>query len=211
MHGPVVPGWLLVALCAVAGVSCLVRAHGCPGHVGRSAAAGEAVMGLGMAAMAVPAAVAAPPAWVWSGYAALFTAAAVPAVGAVGPLWRGRTGGRGQVVGRGGAGGRGWAADHGHHLVGSLAMVYMALVMAAGGGTGPGPHPGHGGPGGGLPLLTAALLAYYTVYVLRAGGRLVPAGTASPGVTEGWAAGPQPALACRLAMALGMVAMLLAL
>lgn len=68
---------------------------------------------------------------------------------------------------------------HLHHLVGSLAMVYMAVAMAPGAAhaTGGG-HAGHGagaaGPAGGVPLVTGALLVYYALYVLHAAGRLIP-------------------------------------
>ncbi|MFV0131107.1 DUF5134 domain-containing protein [Streptomyces sp. HMX112] len=181
MHGPALSGWLMVVLCGVTGASCLVRARRCAG-ADREEAGGEAVMGLGMAVMAVPAAVVAPPGWSWAVYAAVFGAASARA------LWPARRGGH-----------------HLHHLVGSLAMVYMAVAMA-GGGTGA--HAGHG-PGGGIPLLTGALLAYYAVYLLRAGTGLVPvavpAGGAPGGVPDG---PPGAARACRLSMATAMLAML---
>ncbi|MEU7279923.1 DUF5134 domain-containing protein [Streptomyces sp. NPDC045431] len=190
MHGPAMSGWLLVALCAVTGAYCLARMRRCAGAE-RSAAAGEALMGFGMAAMAVP--FSAPGAW--AVYAVVFGAAALHA------LW--------------------WAARRGtghlHHLVGSLAMVYMAVAMSGGGG---GAHAGHGVAGGsGVPLLTGALLAYYAVYVLRAGNRLVPmavpgAGAVPLGVAgRGEPAGATPGmvLACRVSMGLAMLAMLLSL
>ncbi|WP_256106479.1 DUF5134 domain-containing protein [Streptomyces sp. ODS05-4] len=195
MHGPVVPGWLLVALCAAAGASFLVRLAGCAGHA-RRAAAGEALMGFGMAAMGVPAAVLTPPPWLWAAYAVLFAAAAAPSLAS---LASPRTGRRTH-------------GHAGHHLVGSLAMVYMAAVMALDGAAGAahGAHGARSAVPGGLPLLTAGLLAYYAVYVLRTGARLAPAGPA-PGPGGGRAAATEVAPACRLAMALGMVAMLLAL
>lgn len=185
MHGPATAGWLLVALCAASGAYCLLRMRGGAGEE-RRAAGGEAVMGFGMAAMAVPAAVFAPPSWSWAVYAAVFGGAALRALG------RSRRGGH-----------------HLHHLVGSVAMVYMALAMTV---PAQGAHGAHGaGTASGLPLLTGALLLYYTVYVLRSGARLVPvaavaaqSGTPSPG----WAARPELAAACRLSMALAMLAML---
>jgi len=127
-----------------------------------------------------------------------------------------------------------------HHLVGALAMVYMALAMqGAHGGTPPG-HAHAETTTAGLPLLTGALLAYFTVYVLRTGLRLLPvhADTAGAGGMSGGMDGtaggfsgsgtdageavrhcggcaardlPGLATACRLAMATGMLAMLLTL
>ncbi|WP_053850417.1 DUF5134 domain-containing protein [Streptomyces sp. NRRL B-24085] len=118
MHGPASPGWLLVALCAATGAYCLLRMRSSVEEQ-RRAAGGEALMGFGMAAMAVPAAVFTPPAWAWPLCAAVFGAAALRA------LWAART-----------------SAHHLHHLVGAGAMVYMAVVMAAS----PGHHGGAGVP-----------------------------------------------------------------
>ncbi|MFJ8635749.1 DUF5134 domain-containing protein [Streptomyces sp. NPDC093568] len=176
MHGPASPGWLLVALCAATGAYCLLRMRS---HVEeqRRTAGGEAVMGFGMAAMAVPAAAYTPPSWAWPGYAAVFGAAALHA------LWSARAG-----------------THHLHHLVGASAMVYMSLTMAV--------SPGHGGSG--IPLVTGALLAYFTGYVLLSGVRLVPA-VAPVGAGLGWGDRPELARACRLSMGIAMVAMLLTL
>ncbi|MFF5973202.1 DUF5134 domain-containing protein [Streptomyces sp. NPDC012769] len=201
MHGPALSGWLLVVLCAASGTFCLWRMRGSAGEA-RAAAGSEAVMGFGMAAMALPAAVLSPPEWTWVVYAAVFGAAALH--GLMGAVRGGR--------------------HHLHHLVGSLAMVYMAVVMAAPQG---GAHGAHGGGHGaaaaasGIPVLTGALLAYYGVYVLRSGARLVPvtgqtaAVTGVGGGTAGGAAtgraGPELTLVCRLSMALAMLAMLLTL
>lgn len=110
-------GWLLVALCAVTGGYCLLRMRSAVEEQ-RTAAGGEALMGFGMAVMAVPAAAVAPPRWAWLAYAVVFGAAAVRA------LRSART-----------------SAHHLHHLVGALAMVYMAAVMVAS------PGGGHGGAG----------------------------------------------------------------
>ncbi|MET8773258.1 DUF5134 domain-containing protein [Streptomyces sp. NPDC004658] len=187
MHGPVSIAWLLVALCALTGAYCLLRMRSGVEEQ-RRAAGGEALMGFGMAAMAVPAAVFTPPGWAWPLYAAVFGAAALRA------LWAVRRGARG-------------APHHLHHLVGSAAMIYMAVAMAA---SPPAAHHGHGGTG--VPLLTGALLLYFTGYVLLAGARLVPApapaGAAGP---AGWGDRPELARACRLSMGIGMVAMLLAM
>ncbi|MFI9357946.1 DUF5134 domain-containing protein [Streptomyces lydicus] len=222
MHGPPLVGWLLVLLCTGAGVYCLVLAHRGPSGQ-RAETRGEGLMALGMAAMALPASAVAPPAW-WPW---LFTAA----FGAAG-LWA--------LVRR-----------HLHHAVGAGAMVYMALAMVGPSGamdhlrhTGRTGHVGQWGSvmqpaPGGLPLLTGLLLAYYTVYVIGAGVRLVPGAATSVAepaliegpvtggpvrkgpVTGGSAArgGPVPDAgawtggvlrACRVAMGIGMLAMLLA-
>ncbi|MER5750460.1 DUF5134 domain-containing protein [Streptomyces sp. NPDC002088] len=179
MHGPASPGWLLVALCAATGAYCLLRMRSTVEEQ-RHAAGGEALMGFGMAAMAVPAAVFTPPSWAWPAYAVVFGAAALRA------LWAART-----------------DAHHLHHLVGTSAMVYMAVVMAAS----PGHHQGHGGAG--LPAVTGALLLYFAGYVLLSGVRLLPAGAGT--VAGGWGDRPELARACRLSMGIGMVAMLLTL
>ncbi|MFE2294981.1 DUF5134 domain-containing protein [Streptomyces sp. NPDC059452] len=204
MHGGALAGWLLMALCAVSGVYCLLRTRtGTPQE--RRTARSEALMGFGMAAMALPAAVLTPPEWAWAVYAVVFGAAALRAL---------RSARRG--------------SHHLHHLVGSLAMVYMAVAMAPGGGAG-----GHGGHGaaagaGGVPLLTGVLLGYFAFYVLRSAGHLIPAGTAvasfaggsaegtvrgGPGGVMGGAAGGPTELttACRLTMGIAMFAMLLTL
>ncbi|GHH06170.1 DUF5134 domain-containing protein [Streptomyces rubradiris] len=183
MHGPVSAAWLLVALCAATGAYCLLRMRSGVAEQ-RRAAGGEALMGFGMAAMAVPAAVFTPPGWAWPAYAAVFGAAALRALWAV----RGDPG-------------------HLHHLVGSAAMVYMAVAMA---GAPPAAHHGHGGTG--IPLLTGALLLYFTGYVLLSGARLVPAAVPRAGAApDRWGDRPELARACRLSMGIGMVAMLLAM
>lgn len=177
-------GWLLVALCVATGAYCLLRMRS-GSEQARRAAGSEAVMGFGMAVMAVPAAAAAPPAWGWAVFAAVFGGAALRA------LWLART-----------------DAHHLHHLVGSAAMVYMAVTMAPAGA-----HTGHAAhTAGGVPLVTGALLAYFAVYVLRAGVRLMPAQAGAGGSSGGgWGARPELALACRLSMGLGMLAMLVTL
>ncbi|THA61073.1 DUF5134 domain-containing protein [Streptomyces sp. A0958] len=197
MHGPAMSGWLLMALCAVTGAYCALRTRTGSEEERRTARA-EALMGFGMAAMAIPAAAVAPPTWGWAVYAVLFGVAALRA------LWFSRRSGH-----------------HLHHLVGSSAMVYMAVVMARAGGSGHGAHGAHVmgshsmAAAGGVPLLTGLLLVYYAVYVLRSGARLIPvAATASGGggpAPAGWGARPELALACRLTMGIAMFAMLLTL
>jgi hypothetical protein len=190
--------WLLMALCGVTGAYCLLRMRNGTQEERRTARA-EALMGFGMAAMAVPAAVVTPPVWGWAVYVVLFGGAALRA------LWFARHKGH-----------------HLHHLIGSLAMVYMAVVMAApgSGAAAHGGHTGHGGHqmaqvAGGLPLLTGVLLVYYAAYVLRSGARLIPIAAAvgaGGGPTGGaWGARPELALACRLTMGIAMFAMLLTL
>ncbi|MFI0987065.1 DUF5134 domain-containing protein [Streptomyces exfoliatus] len=197
MHGPALSGWLMVALCAATGVYCLLRMRVCAGEE-RRAAGGEAVMGFGMASMALPAAVLTPPTWGWAVYAAVFGGATLHGL---------------FTVRRGG--------HHLHHLVGSLAMVYMAVAMAS---PATGAHTGHTpGTTSGIPVVTGGLLLYYVVYVLHAGARLAPVATVrtvraggpgqgqGPGPGPAWATRPELALACRLSMALAMLAMLVTL
>ncbi|MEU2117711.1 DUF5134 domain-containing protein [Streptomyces sp. NPDC016459] len=187
MHGPALSGWLMVALCAATGVYCLIRMRVCAGEE-RRAAGGEALMGFGMASMALPATVLTPPGWSWAVYAAVFGGATLHGL---------------LTLRRGG--------HHLHHLVGSLAMVYMAVAMAA---PTTGAHTGHTiGTTGGIPALTGGLLLYYMAYVLHTGAGLVPAtaAIAGGGAGQAWTTRPELALVCRLTMALAMLAMLVAL
>jgi hypothetical protein len=179
MHGPGPVGWLLVALGGGTGGYCLLRARRARPWW-RQAAAVEGVMGLGMAAMAATA-----------GLAPLLVVffAAVTAWCVVLP-------------GRGGA-------HRAHHLVEGVAMVYMALAMAAD----PGPHAA-GGAGqahgaAGVPWITGVLLAYFALWALRAGQRLVPVGGRCGDTAS--ARPPEVAAACRVALSVGMLAMLLTL
>ncbi|GAB3180845.1 DUF5134 domain-containing protein [Streptomyces incanus] len=187
MHGPASSGWLLVALCAATGIYCLLRMRSSVEEQRRTAG-GEALMGFGMAAMAVPAAVFTPPSWAWPVYAVVFGAAGLHA------LWAARSGAR-----------------HLHHPLGAGAMVYMAVAMAVS----PGPGQGHPHGSSGIPLLTGVLLLYFTGYVLVTGVRLVPvtavAGNPAPGAggASGWGDRPELARACRLSMGIAMVVMLL--
>lgn len=189
MHGPELSGWLSVALCAATGAYCLLRMRSRVEEQ-RRAAGGEALMGFGMAMMAVPATAFSPPSWAWPVHAAVFAATGLHA------LWTARTG-----------------APHLHHLIGSGAMVYMAVTMAsasASAGHGPGHPPGQGGAG--LPPLTGILVLYFAGYILVTGVRLIPAPVpAGSGPEPGWGDRPELARACRLSMALAMVAMLLTL
>ncbi|KOG55531.1 membrane protein [Streptomyces griseoflavus] len=195
MHGPSWVGWLLVLLCAGAGAYCLSSVRrGTAAQ--RREARGEALMGLGMAVMALPAATVAQPRWTPWVFAVVFGAAGL------------------------------WALlrRHPHHAVGAAAMVYMALAMVAVPGGSPlsGGHAAHTGSmegmgsmgPGGLPLLTGLLLAYYAVYVVAAGVRLAPSaapGTAGTETAPVRAAWPEVVGACRVAMGIGMFAMLLTL
>ncbi|WP_329031835.1 DUF5134 domain-containing protein [Streptomyces sp. NBC_01725] len=237
MHGPATAGWLVVVLCAAAGTHCLLRlrraratGRGSAGGRTEGTAGGEALMGFGMAAMAVPAAVVTPPRWVWLAYVAVFGVAALRALG---PARR--------------------TSHHLHHLLGMLATVYMSVAMALlPGGT----HGAHSA--GGTPLATGVLLIYYAGYVLWTGARLLPlqtvtvaegGGPVGPGAADHAAGGvvggalgdvrptgaptgvvtdtapemardaptglcedgPELALACRLSMGIAMLAMLLTL
>ncbi|MFP3989842.1 DUF5134 domain-containing protein [Streptomyces sp. E11-3] len=184
MHGPALAGWLMVALCAATGAYCLLRMRS-PVAAQRESAGGEALMGFGMAVMAVPAAVLWPPWWVWAGYALVFGGATLRALWAV----------------------RG-AAHHLHHVVGTLAMVYMAVAMAVT----PAAHAGH--TGAGVPMLTGVLLLYFGGYVLRSGARLVPvpataAGGGGTPPAAAWGDRAEIATVCRLSMGIAMFAMLL--
>ncbi|MFF4248496.1 DUF5134 domain-containing protein [Streptomyces sp. NPDC001822] len=193
MHGPALSGWLLMVLCGLTGTYCLLRTRDGTERE-RGMARAEALMGFGMAAMAVPAALLTLPNWMWAVYAVTFGASALRA------LAYARAGGH-----------------HLHHLVGSLAMVYMSVAMIPASGLTADGHSGHGaGAAGGVPVLTGVLLVYYAAYVLRSAGRLIPASppvaVADGGtVGVGWGARPELALACRLTMAMAMFAMLLTL
>ncbi|MGC9376863.1 DUF5134 domain-containing protein [Streptomyces sp. MH13] len=185
MHGPASSGWLLVALCAATGAYCLLRMRSSVEEQ-RRAAGGEALMGFGMAAMAVPTAVFTPPGWAWPGYAVVFGATGLHA------LWAARSG-----------------RHHLHHVVGAGAMVYMAVVMAGS------PAHAHGRGTSGIPVLTGGLLLYFTGYVLLTGVRLIPVAAASGGgpgaggsLAAGWGDRPELARACRLSMGIAMLAML---
>ncbi|WP_328472220.1 DUF5134 domain-containing protein [Streptomyces sp. NBC_00448] len=212
MREPLLVAWLLVALSAAAAVSCLVRAEN----------KDEAVMGAGMAVMAVPVSVLDPHRWAAPVFAVVYAMAALRAV----------------LPGRHPSGHRV------HHVVCSAAMVYMAVAMARAAPSGAGHTMVMGGAGS--SAVTGLFLLYFAVYVLRTGVRLayapvpvsapgglipgaatvavtvagpaaVPSGGASPGPSpRGPSRGrvqlrhaPEVAVACRVSMALGMVVMLL--
>ncbi|MEU2830737.1 DUF5134 domain-containing protein [Streptomyces lavendulae] len=198
-----VSAWLLVLLCAVSGTYCLLRARRA-GRRARGAAGGEAVMGLGMAAMAVP---------VGTGSWGPPVLLAVFCAGSLHALWLLRDG-----------------VHHAHHLVGSLTMAYMAL--AAGGGPEHG-HGRAGLPwvtGALLVYYAGYVLLGGARLVTAAGGALpVAAGSAARaaagagagiglGAGSGVGSGSGPGggsgvddltRACRLAMGTGMLAMLM--
>ncbi|MFF4604791.1 DUF5134 domain-containing protein [Streptomyces sp. NPDC001339] len=205
MHGPPLVGWLLVLVCGGPAAYFLSRSRAGPAAQ-RAETRLEGLMALGMAAMALPVSVVVRSAWSPWLFAVAFGAAGVWAL----------------------------ARRHPHHVVEACAMVYMALVMTGSGHGGS----GHGGGGGlehagalggaghagyaghtassAVPLLTGVSLAYFTVYVIAAGVRLVPVttgtaerGTADTGATD--AAPPGVARAGRIAMGIGMLAMLIAM
>jgi hypothetical protein len=192
--------WLLVAFCGLSAGYCLLRTfaarHPLP-RAERHRAGGEAVMGGGMALMAVPAASWAPPGWACAALAVLFAASALRAAA----LTRRHT------------------PHHAHHAIGAAAMAYSAALMAAAGPTAMRGMTGMAGTGppGGVPLLTVALAAYFAVYAVAGGVRLMtspapgaPGGSyGSPEPAPGWLALPELATACRVGMALAMLAMLL--
>ncbi|MER8188488.1 DUF5134 domain-containing protein [Kitasatospora sp. NPDC094015] len=196
MHGPAVVTWLVAALSVGAAALCTVRiragaGRGCTGAAGdpagRESDTAEALMALGMAGMALLPG----PVWGW-----LFTVLA-------GAMLLG-------VLGRAGAAGP--RAHRLHHGIGALAMAYTALAMPPGAGHG---HAHH--LAAGAPPVTGALLVYFGAYSLWGGSRLLsaPAG-GGPVAVAGAAAGSGPAVlagglgrACRVAMGIGMFAMLL--
>lgn len=154
----------------------------------RDEARDEAVMGIGMGVMALPVSGIGHRPWIAAVFAVVYGGAALFAVL---PSRR----------------------PHGHrvhHVVCAAAMVYMAVAAA-----GPGPVGGGGGMrmGAGVPVLTGLLLLYFAAYVLRTGVRLVTAPTGAGLLSGGGSvrlrSAPEVALACRVAMALGMLAMLL--
>lgn len=208
MHGSMAVGrpvadWLLVLLCGLTGVACLLRVHRLrpSARAGglRAAAAGEAWMGFAMAAMALPS---------FLGGAlshTLFLAlCGVAVVWELALLVR-------QLARRGSPYGWRAGAHRLHHLLAATAMAYMAYGTAASAGeavTG---------------TVTGALTAYFAAYALLTGARLLPAPAAAPApvpapsVTStlpahaGAVDPPGLAAACRVAMATGMVAMLIAM
>jgi hypothetical protein len=187
MHGPGPVGWLLVALGCGTGGYCLLRLRGVRAWWQQGAAA-EGAMGLGMAAMAGLTA----PAGLGPPLGACFVVVTAWCV----------------LLPGAGTG----AAHRAHHLAEGAAMVYMALAMA-GNGEAAHAHEGDAEGAGGVPWLTGALAAYFALRALRAGRRLVPGepGRVAPGVAAAGGRPPEVAAACRAALSMGMLAMLLTL
>lgn len=202
MHGPPLVGWLLVVLTGTTGLYGAHRFLRRPSAAGsgaaRRAAGSDALMGLGMALMAVPPTALDTRPWGPWLFACYFSAFGVAAT-----VWAVR------------ARAAGHRAHHAHHALGAAAMVYAALTMAVaaeGGG-----HAGHRGASG-LPPLTGALLVYFAGYALWAGTRLVTArpetgdrpgsGGAAPGERLAAPAPAYPA-ACEVCRGISMLAMVL--
>ncbi|MDI5965370.1 DUF5134 domain-containing protein [Streptomyces sp. SL13] len=197
MGGPPLVGWLVVVIGAVTGVSCLLRTRAAAGAAlgaaERRVSRAEGVKGLGMALMALPAPALAQHPWGGWLFGAFFGAMA---------LWTLSLSRRGDHA----------PAHHVHLGVGAASMVYMSVVMA----TAPAAHgamPGMAGTTGtaGLPVVNGLLLAYFGLYALWAGLRMLPAGAAATagGATGGLLAAPELAAACRVSLGIGMFAMLL--
>jgi hypothetical protein len=199
MNGPPFLGWLLMVLGFAAGVSCLLRAGagGTATPDERRTARDEGLMGFGMGLMAVPASVLGQRPWESVVLALFFCAMGV----------------RFLVLARDGL-------HRFHHAVEAAAMAYMAVAMGAGGGSRMGGMAGMaamGGDAGGspsIPVLTGVLLAYFALYALAAGIRLLPATGPEPATAAGPRTGsilqaPEIATACRLSLGIGMFIMLL--
>lgn len=192
MHGPPLIGWLVAAIGLAAGVSCLLRTaprSGCAGASGDAGGArAEGVMGLGMGLMAVPGSGLDQRPWGAAAFTLLFGVAALRSV----------------FLAR-------RAPHHVHHAVGAAAMVYMAVAMA--GAPRSMADMDHGPVG--TPSVTGLLLCYFAGYAIWTGARTIPgprpvptaAGTAGGGTTAVLRA-PELATACRVSMAMAMVAML---
>ncbi|MFC5721561.1 DUF5134 domain-containing protein [Streptomyces gamaensis] len=188
MHGPPLVDWLLVVVSAATGAYCLarIRAGAADGH---EAVGSDALMGLGMAVMAVPGALPGTRPWGAAVFAAVFAADGLRAL----------------LVARGHP-----ETLHLHHAVGAFAMVYMALAMAGADGGGHAEHVQGPHEPAGTPLLTGLLLLYFAVYVVRSVAVLVPVVALGPG-EPGRPERPDLTNACRLSMGIGMLAMLLTL
>lgn len=204
MGGPPLVGWLLVVTGAVTGLSCLLRARAAVALAPdeRRVARAEGVKGLGMALMAVPGFALDQRPWGATLFVVVFGAMALWSVALL------RHGGH--------------RAHHVHLSLGAAAMVYMALAMvtAPAGASG---MPGMTGMRGdlgpvGTPVLSGLLLAYFALYALWAGIRMLPAAgptavavgaTAGAGAGGGVLAAPELAAACRVSLGIGMFAMLL--
>ncbi|MDT0309923.1 DUF5134 domain-containing protein [Streptomyces sp. DSM 44917] len=230
-HGPELVGWLLVALCGATGGYCghrLWREH--PGRgAARRPAAVEAAMGLGMAAMAVPLPAAVPRAGAAALFAVFFGALALRAAA----LRRAGAAHQGHhavealamvymaaaMAAAPAGSGHGAHAPAGIPAVTGALLAYFALyallaaprllpaAAPAGAGWAAMGAPGGRGECGGAPGGRAGERPGHRGGGLPAPGRARSraAGTAEAGRS------PEVAAACRLALALGMVAMLLGL
>jgi len=183
MHGPAVVTWLLAVLAAASGVYCLTRLRGV------AAACTSSDPGTGR--------------WLARESDAAEALMGLGMAGMVlrpGILWGWPYGllAAALLVATARPATPGLRAHRLHHGIGALAMTYMALAMASAPA-----HAHHGAPAG-LPLLTGVLLLYFGTYAMWAGSRLLttPAGPVR-------VAGAELSRACRLAMGIGMFAMLL--
>lgn len=214
MHGPPLVAWLLVALSAAAGAACLLRRQ----------ARDEALMALGMAVMAVPVSVFDPRPWGTPVFTAVFALTALRAL-----LLARRSGHHlhhsvssaamvYMALAMAGAGPGSAHEEHSAHaaagaplLTGALLLYFAAYVLLAGVRlvTAPGDVPGL--PRVAAPALPPGALAHAI--------RPAPSPVLAPAVAGLPAAvarvplrhAPEVAAACRVSMALGMFAMLLAL
>jgi hypothetical protein len=212
MHGPPLVAWLLVALSLAAATSCLLR----------GAARDEALTGAGMAVMAVPLSVVDPGPWVAPLLAAVFTLAAVHSV------VRRRTHRLHHTVcsaamvymalamSRAGAAHDGHAGHHGAGspaLTGVLLLYFAGYVLVAGTRVVAAPahaapvHPAAARPAARVPapFRGTALTAARAAAASPGGG----AATGRPPSALRLRQSPEVEIACRVSMALGMVAMLL--
>jgi hypothetical protein len=185
--GAVWVGWVFAAVFAAVAVLCAVRllasrgdASGCGCSTDRSADASHGVMSLSMAVMFSPWGDPVP-ALYWQ---VIFSVAA--AWFAVRLL--GRKLGSATVQRPGTQGGTDL-----HHVLGSLAMVYMLAAVPAGHDMTHRDMPGMGSPGLVLPALAWAFIAYFLVYAMRLVARLVePVNTVAANSTGAALAGGGP-------------------
>ena len=210
-------GWLLAAVTTATGVVCLARSRTGRERAARRTARAEAVMGFGMALMAAPGLLVRTPPWGSVLLGAVFVALAA----------------RSLLFARG-------EAHRVHHAVEAVGMAYMAVATASAVAGTPAAHPGHltgtagaAGPdhggtvgGMGVPAVDWALAGYFLVHVLWSGLRLAPvaptgglpaaaggcgtvAGSGRPVGVPGQAR--EIGDACRIALAMGMLVMVLAM
>jgi hypothetical protein len=183
-------GWLLVLLCGGTGLYCAARLclrRSAP-RADRAADGTEAVMSLGMAAMAAGVTA---PTGIW---VAVYGSAAALSLGAA--LFT-----------------SGHRLHHTYHCLGHTAMVYMALAMSGDLVGSGGMAAMSGMPPRGLPALTGTLLVAFLVLSVAAGLRLTTPGPApAPGHRpRSLFAAPALPDACRVVMGLSMATMLVLL